>query len=153
MAGACGFRDGPLQNIGERVAAPASQHGLDPQQETRRIDRFYDEVVRAGFEENPLHSGIVRACRDDHGKGGGLHSRADPLQHFQAVHLVHLQIQRDQVETVDASQLLERLAAVRGLVDPEAVLAQHRPQEQTYRRLIVDDQDMRSTLRFVRKRR
>ena len=121
------------------VQQPHFQHVVDARQHFGQIERFADEILRAGFQRAQL----VARLGGDH-EDRKIAVRFDFLQafhHLESVHAGHLQIEQDQVVAVLAVKLADLLRIHRGRDASIAGAAQHLLEQPDIGFLIVNDQD------------
>ena len=125
------------RGLGRPAHLGAPQRGLDPARELAHRERLGDVVVGAELEPDDLVDLLgLGGQHDDRDRAAAAQPAADlepvdPRQH---------QVEHDEVERL-LVEALERLAAVGGLDDVVALLAQRIGEQRLDRLLIVDEQD------------
>ena len=124
---------------GRLVQQADFQHVVNPQQHLGLLNRFADEILRAGLERAQL---VIRSGGNDKQRKVVVRfSFLERLHHLESVHAGHPKIEQDQVVAVLAVQRADLGRIRRGRDGNMAGSAQHPLEQQDIDFLIVDDQD------------
>ena len=127
-----------LKHVAGQSARGAAEDRLDPRDDLGEAERLRHVVVAAGAQRLDLVLGRVLRRQEEH--GGAVAAGAQAPADLEAVDVREHPVEHDQIRLLPGDQL-ERVPAVRGLVDLEALVAERGRDGVDDRRLVVDDED------------
>ena len=107
-----------------------------------RVERLRQVVVRADLDAADDALELVDGRDHDHRQVLQLGIGLEPLEHGDAVELWHDDVEQDDVRRLLAAAL-QRLAAVRGRLDPMPLLLEQADEQLAIEGIVVDDEDRR----------
>ncbi len=115
----------------------------DPQHHLVGVERLGDEVFRPAQERLLPRLRRQVARHHQHREEGALGNLAQAVEHLEAVHVRHVEVEQDQVGARVDVELHHLARVARALDPPEPLALEQAPQHEHVRRLVVDDQDAR----------
>ena len=133
--------DAPHALLFQVVQQLAVQPRVHPRAQDHRIERLGQEVLGAHLDAPDHALGVVDAADHDHRQMAQRVVALDALEHLDAVHARHDQVQQDDVGWVFGEHG-ERGGAVTGRGRPMPLVFEGGGEESTVQRVVVDHQDV-----------
>ena len=142
--------DAPHALLLQVVQQLAVQARVHPRAEDHRIERLGQEVLGAHLDASDDALGVIDAADHDHGQVTELLVALDALQHLDAVHAGHHEIEQDDVGTI-LGEHGEGGLPVAGGRRRMPLAFEGGGQETTVQRVVIDHQDVAQSPSSIRR--